>query len=346
MTISAVRIVLVAPAGPLNVGSIARVMKNFGLSQLVLVNPQCDPLGAEALQMAVHAKDVLEAAQRVETIPEALNGCRYAIATTARQRGFDAPLESPAIALPTLLAEAQPNSPAALIFGPEDRGLSNEELTYAQRFIKIPTDATYSALNLAQAVAVCCYELYRAATMPEPSSSTTADKAASSNALRTAPSQIAPLRTEQLSAKQSAKQTEPCSQSQASDSRLLSPLSQESGQGNSQEEGAEEKGAEEKDAQDEGQTKAQLNELEGYYQHLERVLLKVEYLYSHTAASRMRKFRHLLNRAEPTSQEVAMLRGILRQTEWALSHSGSLHSPSPESNAASSQSLSDQPLSD
>ncbi|MEO0807496.1 MAG: TrmH family RNA methyltransferase, partial [Cyanobacteria bacterium J06643_4] len=61
--LAAVRIVLVAPAGPLNVGSVARVMKNFGLSQLVLVNPQCDPLGVEALQMAVHADDILRAAK-------------------------------------------------------------------------------------------------------------------------------------------------------------------------------------------------------------------------------------------------------------------------------------------
>ncbi|MEL7522610.1 MAG: RNA methyltransferase, partial [Cyanobacteria bacterium J06553_1] len=98
VALSAVRIVLVAPAGPLNIGSVARVMKNFGLSQLVLVSPQCDPLGAEALQMAVHAKDLLHAAKIVETIPEALNGCDRAIATTARVRGFNAPLQRPEIA--------------------------------------------------------------------------------------------------------------------------------------------------------------------------------------------------------------------------------------------------------
>ena len=248
---------LVAPAGPLNVGSVARVMKNFGLTQLVLVNPQCDPLSAEALQMAVHAKDVLENAQRVETIPDALEGCSYAIATTARQRGFNAPLERPQAVLPTLLTSERSPSDTALIFGPEDRGLSNEELTYAQRFTKIPTDAAYSALNLAQAVAVCCYELYQA-TQPKPT------ELSSSSPVSTGVSSV----------------TLP---------------------------------------QNDGIVQAPINELEGYFQHLERVLLKVEYLYSHTAASRMRKFRQLLNRASPTSQEVAMLRGILRQTEWALS---------------------------
>ncbi|MEL7334192.1 MAG: RNA methyltransferase [Cyanobacteria bacterium J06560_2] len=274
-SLAAVRIVLVAPAGPLNVGSVARVMKNFGLSQLVLVTPQCDPLGAEALQMAVHADDILRAARQVETIPEALAGCDRAIATTARTRGFNAPLQLPEIVLPTLLSLPSPpslpltpvtersrsaipvteRSRSALLFGPEDRGLSNEELIYAQAFTKIPTSDTYSALNLAQAVAICCYELYRAS---QPRQTPAAS-------LQNIPP--------------SAKQTESNQENLAS-----------------------------------------LDELEGYYQHLETVLLKVEYLYPHTAASRMRKLRQLLHRTSPTAQEVALLRGMLRQIEWALSN--------------------------
>ncbi|MGB3671981.1 MAG: RNA methyltransferase [Phormidesmis sp.] len=268
--LAAIRIVLVAPAGPLNIGSVARVMKNFGLSQLVLVTPQCDPLGAEALQMAVHADDILRSAQRVTTIPEALVGCECAIATTARTRGFDAPLQRPEVALPTLITPT--SAPTALIFGPEDRGLSNEELTYAQAFTKIPTTDTYSALNLAQAVAICCYELHRTlcpiAQPIEHSSS-----ASSFLALR-AQGSIPSLQN----APPSDKQTESKSTNIAT-----------------------------------------LDELEGYYQHLETVLLKVEYLYPHTAASRMRKLRQLLNRAVPAANEVALLRGMLRQVEWALS---------------------------
>ncbi|MEO0770427.1 MAG: RNA methyltransferase, partial [Cyanobacteria bacterium J06649_4] len=175
--LAAVRVVLVSPAGPLNVGSIARVMKNFGLSQLVLVSPQCDPLGPEARQMAVHADDILRAAKIVDAVPEALVGCEFAIATTARVRGFNAPLPPPAQLFPTLFTSAffapattTDSSPrqAALIFGPEDRGLSNTELTYAQHFTKISTSPTYSALNLAQAVTVCCYELHRTAIPPRP----------------------------------------------------------------------------------------------------------------------------------------------------------------------------------
>ncbi len=285
--LAAVRIVLVAPAGPLNVGSVARVMKNFGLSQLWLVAPQCDPLGAEAMQMAVHAKDVLQAAKRVETIPEALVGCERAIATTARQRGFNAPLDLPEVALPSLLLveyidQADPQAQTALIFGPEDRGLSNEELTYAQNFIKIPTNPAYSALNLAQAVAICCYELHRA-SQAIPISEQIPLKA---------------LRSDPISGKQSEHSinSDPPNLDDLTATLPAGPLS--------------------------GQLDAaKLDDLEGYFQHLERVLLQVEYLYPHTAASRMRKLRQLLYRAAPTASEVALLRGILRQMEWALSDS-------------------------
>lgn len=319
MDISAVRIVLVAPAGPLNIGSVARVMKNFGLNQLVLVNPQCDPLGAEAMQMAVHAKDVLQAARRVETVPEALDGCCFAIATTARQRGFNAPLENPYAVLPVLLEQAKPDSNTALIFGPEDRGLSNDELTYAQRFTKIPTDATYSALNLAQAVAVCCYELFRA-------TQATAGNVVAGNVIEPEATASKTLRTSPLS----ATQTESLAQASAQRQALYTPP----GEGSYKAPSSKAQSSKTQSSKVQS-SKAQLNELEGYYQHLEQVLLKVEYLYSHTASSRMRKFRQLLNRAEPTSQEVAMLRGMLRQTEWALSNLGSSHSQEASSDPSS-----------
>jgi tRNA/rRNA methyltransferase len=243
MGLATIRIILVEPAGPLNVGSVARVMKNMGLRTLVLVNPQCDFLGEEARKMAVHGWDVLEAAQPVATLPEALTGCQRAIATTARVRTLLTPVETPRLALPWLLEETVTS---ALIFGPEDRGLSNVELNYAQRFVCIPSSSEYPSLNLAQAVAVCCYELYQSTQ-------------------------------EQL---QSSNQNSPAT-----------PHSPET---------------------------APLDVLEGYYEHLESVLLKIGYLYPHTAPARLKKFRYLLNRATPTLEEVTMLRGILRQIEWAI----------------------------
>ncbi len=265
MAIAEVKIVLVEPAGPLNVGSVARAMKNFGFHQLVLVNPQCDPLGTEAKQMAVHAWDILQSAVSVATLPQALQGCRRAIATTGIAHHWKAPLENPRAALPWLLEEI--GQPAALIFGREDRGLTNQELNYAQRFVRIPASCAYPSLNLAAAVAVCCYEL-----------------AQTENAKM------------QRHGKPDAAQTQ--QKFHNSDSFCAITLTSEQTTGDSE--------------------IAPLDVVEAYYQQLESLLLKIGFLYPHTAASRMEKFRQLYNRAQLRTQEVAMLRGILRQVEWAL----------------------------
>lgn len=259
-----VRIVLVEPSGPLNVGAIARVMKNMGLQQLVLVNPQCDPHGAEARQMAIHAADLLETAQIVESLPAALAGCQRAIATTARDRAIPTHLEPPRQCLPWLLG-----SPSALIFGREDSGLTNEELNYAQRFVRIPSSEIYPSLNLAQSVAICCYELYQFVLAGE-SNFTKQGTLVESLAITTG---------------------DTCS---PADNPLLKP----------------------------DLPTAPLDVVEGYYQQLETVLLKIGYLYPHTAASRMEKFRRLYNRTQLSQGEVAMLRGILSQVEWAISQPG------------------------
>lgn len=152
-----VRIILVEPCGALNLGSVARVMKNMGLSQLWLVNPQCDRDSDQAQHMAVRAKDILDAAQVVDTLPEALVGCQRAIATVGRvsASGTFQPLE-PSQGLSWLTAV---NS-SAIIFGREDRGLSNHELQYCQQVMTIPTSEVYPSLNLAQAVGICCYQLH------------------------------------------------------------------------------------------------------------------------------------------------------------------------------------------
>ncbi|MDY6807242.1 MAG: RNA methyltransferase [Cyanobacteriota bacterium] len=252
-----IKIVLVEPAGPLNVGSVARVMKNMGLKKLVLVNPKCDYLGEEAKLMAVRAREILETATVVGSLPEALRGCEKAIATTGGDTSLPTEIETPKAALPWLL-----NAPSALIFGREDRGLSNTELNYAQRLVRIPASEVYDSLNLAQAAAVCCYELYQASLEIEP------------GAPEDRGENVDPPRP-------------PLSRGE-----VLKPSTRSS--------------------------PATLDALEGYYQHFEDVLLEIGYLYPHTAASRMEKFRRLFNRAELSSAEVTMLRGILSQIKWAL----------------------------
>ena len=158
MDMTQVQIVLVEPEGPLNIGSVARSMKNFGLYKLTLVNPRCDPLCHDALKMAVHAKEILQEGRIVSSLAEALKGYSRAVATTTRERVVSRPLQAPENIIPWLL---ESRKPVALLFGNEERGLSNEELQWAQQWMKIPTDTNYPTLNLAHAVAICCYELFR-----------------------------------------------------------------------------------------------------------------------------------------------------------------------------------------
>jgi tRNA/rRNA methyltransferase len=154
------RIILIEPAGPRNIGSIARIMKNMGLTQLHLVNPECDPLSDEARHMAVHAAEILETAHHHTSLLSALTGCQRITATLGRDS--DRPLSTPRQILPWLTAPNRQNPTApdcAIIFGREDHGLSNQDLDLAQAYLTIPTSPEYPSLNLAQAVGICCYEL-------------------------------------------------------------------------------------------------------------------------------------------------------------------------------------------
>jgi tRNA/rRNA methyltransferase len=153
-----IRIVLMAPAGARNVGAIARVMKNMGLSQLWLVNPECDWLSEEAQHMAVHAADLLESAQVCESLAMALAGCGVAVATIGRES--DRAIVTPRAGMAQLVATvASSELQGAIIFGREDHGLSNADLDQAQIYVSIPTSGDYPSLNLAQAVGILAYEL-------------------------------------------------------------------------------------------------------------------------------------------------------------------------------------------
>lgn len=155
-----VRVVLVRPRGAANVGAVARAMKNMGLGELVLVRPR---LASTFLShaLAVHARDVLEAARRVETLAEAVADCALVVGTTAHSGPYRGRARTPRELAGEILAQAR-QRPVALVFGPEDHGLSNEDLKGCQRLISIPTSPDYASLNLAQAVMVCAYEVFLA----------------------------------------------------------------------------------------------------------------------------------------------------------------------------------------
>ena len=231
------RIVLVETQGALNVGSIARVMMNFGFNNLILVNPRCDPQSEDAFKMATHAKEILTNAKIVQSLENALQDCTRVVATTAQERHRNRQLEGPELAFKWLV---QFDTPSAIIFGAEDRGLSNEELEWAQRWVRIST-GPYQTLNLAQTVAICCYELFRVQ-----------DKNAQNTSKKTTIQE------------------------------------------------------------------AEINRINQFLERWADQLQQVGFFHPHTRTERMAKLRSIFYRSELSQNDLALLQGIVSQTNWAL----------------------------
>lgn len=152
-----IRIVLVNTSHPGNIGGAARAMKNMGLSRLYLVAPKDFP-SEKAVWRAAGALDVLDQAVVVESLDEAIAGCGLVVGTSARERRIPWPLVDPRQCGERCWQEAGEHE-VALLFGREDRGLTNEELHKCQYHVHIPANPDYSSLNLATAVQVISYEL-------------------------------------------------------------------------------------------------------------------------------------------------------------------------------------------
>lgn len=150
---SRLAVVLVSPKTPGNMGAAARAMLNMGASDLRLVAPRGDHLDSGAVAMAVHAEHVLRQARLYPTLAEALADRDLSVGTTARLRADLPPPQHPATVRPLVRAASAP----ALVFGPEESGLSNDDLELCQAAVRVPT-AEYASLNLAQAVLLVCYE--------------------------------------------------------------------------------------------------------------------------------------------------------------------------------------------
>ena len=156
-----IRIVLVHPTHPGNVGATARAMKNMSLRSLYLVSPENFP-SPQATDRAVGADDILQNAMICPSIDEALRGCHLVIGTSARQRRIEWPELDPETSARRLVDGAQ-HGPVALLFGQERTGLLNAELDRCHFVVTIPADEEYSSLNLACAVQILAYEIHRAA---------------------------------------------------------------------------------------------------------------------------------------------------------------------------------------
>ncbi|HVA00593.1 MAG TPA: TrmJ/YjtD family RNA methyltransferase [Terriglobia bacterium] len=158
------RIVLVRPRNPLNIGAAARALANFGFQELVVVAPH-EPVWREA-RSAVGAGAVVKSARSVSTLLEAIGDCTLVVGTTTgSRRNLDrdpVPLTELFLRQPDWTSHPR----GALLFGSEKTGLSNAHLSYCHLLVRIPTNAGCPSMNLGQAVAVCCYELARAAGFP------------------------------------------------------------------------------------------------------------------------------------------------------------------------------------
>ncbi|MBI2438864.1 MAG: RNA methyltransferase [Lentisphaerae bacterium] len=161
-----IRIVLARPIYGGNIGSVCRAMANMGLSDLALAGAGAFDQ-VEARKMACWATAILESSRQVVTLSDALADCALVFGATARLGLYRQHTRSPREWASAILAAAQAGR-VALLFGPEDDGLSNEELTQCHHLIRIPSSPEYPALNLAQAVMICAYELYTVSGAFEP----------------------------------------------------------------------------------------------------------------------------------------------------------------------------------
>jgi TrmH family RNA methyltransferase len=154
-------VVLVSTRNPLNIGAAARAMSNLGFVDLRVVNPY--EASFREARSAVGAAPLLKRAQEFSSVAEAIADCSLAVGTTA---AHNRELHQPLISLPKaapLIRRRLGSGRVALLFGSEKRGLSNSDLSYCQWLLRIPTREEHGSMNLGQAVAVCLYELARAA---------------------------------------------------------------------------------------------------------------------------------------------------------------------------------------
>ena len=167
-----VRVVLVRPQGGLNVGSVARIMKNFGVYDLAVVAPRADLLGEEARTMALSAIGILQRARICSSIAEATAGATYIVGATCRPRVLAAPV-MPSRAAARRFARLTDRHRIAILFGREDKGLSNRDLETCRFLITIPSAGDFRSFNLAHAVGLVLYEVFLASgrAVPAPARS-------------------------------------------------------------------------------------------------------------------------------------------------------------------------------
>ena len=156
----AIKIILVEPNGPINVGSIARLCSNFKVDQLRIVSPRCDIHSLEAKKMALKGFSYIQDSKIFNTLIDAISDCELTLASCGRielSESRKIPLEN----ISKWVKKFKNINNLAIIFGREDRGLTKKELLMAQKIFNIQTDLNCPSLNLSHAVSIVLYELNR-----------------------------------------------------------------------------------------------------------------------------------------------------------------------------------------
>lgn len=161
------RVVLVGTLYHGNVGAVCRAMANMGLRDLTLAAPRLCDDPTDATKMAVHAGHIFAARREAPSLAAAVSDCAFVVGTSVRGGLYRQHVKTPRELAPQLLKLAGQGR-VALVFGREDKGLTNEEIGICTHLIKIPVHTTYTSINLAQAVLLCCYEIFSALDSYEP----------------------------------------------------------------------------------------------------------------------------------------------------------------------------------
>lgn len=236
MKLENISIVMVGTTHPGNVGAAARAMNNMCISQLVMVSPKC-PIGEIAFARASGAHAILDQMHIVDTLEEAIQDCKLVIGSTARSRALAWPELSPP-GMSQKVWSLDDETKVAIVFGREHSGLTNEELQLCNYMVSIPTNPDFSSLNVASAIQVMCYEIYKTLDEGKVVESPTPDEPTATSF-----------------------------------------------------------------------------DLEGYFQHLEKVLLKTGYLNLDNPGQLLQRLRRLYQRADLSKNEINILRGILSSVE-------------------------------
>ena len=162
-----INIVLVDTIHPGNIGSVARAIKTMGLKRLSLVNPRVFP-SSDANALAGNATDILENATLYSSIQDAIKNSTFVYETSARDRSIQWPILNAEQASKEIVEQANSEKEISIIFGKEDRGLTNDELELANKLIEIPANPEYPVLNIAMSVQLILYEIFKASSNVRP----------------------------------------------------------------------------------------------------------------------------------------------------------------------------------